>query len=231
MNDDFLTRFRTAPRREFSAALYERINTPMATQLRFSRKRFTFAVAICLALVAALLISPSARAALQYIVREIGGVTYLEEDVPSTPLPESQVTIVPDETLTLSEAQGKLPYEINLPTWAPEGFTMGTTVRVSYFGEKYTPVYITWYGNDPKVGNIDLIVGQSVGWLVDLDHLQEVEINGQPAGLTGGSWNADTGEWSGSDATLTWMRGDVMYVLSSPGASAGDLIRMAESVP
>jgi len=231
MNDEFLTRFRTTPRREFSAALYERINTPMVTQRKFPLKRFTFAAAICLALAAAVLMTPSARAALQYFVRDIGGVTYLEEQVPSTPLPESQVTIVPDRIMTLSEAQEKLPFEISLPTWAPEGFTMGTFVRVTDFSDKYTPVYITWYGSDTKLGNIDLIVGQPVKWQIDLDHLQEVKINGQPAGLTGGSWNADTGEWSGSDVTLTWLRGDIMYILSSPGAPVEDLIRMAESIP
>lgn len=231
MNDDFLTRFRKSPSREFSANLYERINTPMKQQQNFTLRRFSFAAALCLALTAALLVSPNARAALQYLFREIGGVTYLEEEIPSTPLPESQVTIVPHETMSLAEAQAQLPFEINLPAWVPEGFTQGTSVQVTYFSDQYTPATITWYGDDPMVGNIILTVGQPVKWLVDLEHLQEVDVNGQPAGLTGGNWDADSGQWSGSDVTLTWMRGDTMYLLMSPGASVEDLIRMAESFP
>lgn len=230
MNDDFLTRFRKPPRRDFAAALYERINRPMNTHRKFPLRRFTFAAAICLALGAALFFSPAARAALEYIVREIGGVTYLEPEVASTPLPESQVTIVPEETLSLDQAREKLPFEISLPAWAPEGYTMGTSVRISYFNQ-YTPATITWYGSDPVAGPIVLTVGQPVKWMVDLDHLQEVLINGQPAGVTGGNWNADTGEWSGTDVTLMWMHGDVMYRLMSNGASVEDLIRMAESIP
>ena len=235
MKDDFLTHFRKPPRREFVTALYERINVPMKEERRFAWKRLTFAVALCLALTAAFALSPNARAALQYIFREIGGVTYLEEDPvagpTATPLPESAITIVPEDILPLSEAREKVSFEIDLPTWAPDGFVMGTSVRISYFGDRYTPVYITWSGNDRVLGNIVLTVGQRVSWLVDLDHLHEVQVNGEPAGLTGGGWDADTGQWTGRDLTLTWMRGDVMYILSSPGVPAEDLIRMAESIP
>lgn len=231
MNDDFLSRFRKSPRREFATALYERINTPMNTHNKFSVRRLTFAAALCLAVAAALAFSPAARAALEYIVREIGGVTYLEPEVASAPLPESQVTLVPEETLSLEAARAKLPYEFNLPAWAPEGYVMGTSVRMTYFTEQNTRATITWHGSDAIAGPIILMVGQPVKWVVDLDHLEEVQINGQPAGLTGGNWDADTGEWSGSDITLTWIRGDVMYQLMSHGAAVEDLIRMAESVP
>jgi uncharacterized protein DUF4367 len=233
MNDDFLTRFRKAPPREFSEALYERIRTEMKTQQNFKIRRMTFAAAICLAVIAALTFSPSARAAINGLVQQIGGITFLgpEDTADQAPVPESQVTIVPEDWLSLDKARGKVPFEISLPTWAPDGFTMSKTVRISYFGDRYTPVEITWYGSDATVGNIVLTVGQPVNWLVDMDHLEEVQINGEPAGLTGGSWDADSGQWSGSAATLTWKKGDVMYTLSSPGAPVEDLIRMAESIP
>src|ERR1044071_4661170 len=147
MNDDFLTQFRKSPSHEFSAALYERINAPMITQKKFPLKRFTFATAVALALVAALTFSPSARARLLYLFKVIGGVTYEQTDdagSPSTPVPESQITIVPEDYLSLDEARGKVPFEIHLPTWVPEGSTMIDTVRISYFGPKYTPVEIKW---------------------------------------------------------------------------------------
>jgi hypothetical protein len=234
MNDDFLTRFRKSPSREFSAALYERIKTPMITQKKFPLRRFTFAAALVLALFVALTFSPSARARLLYIFKVIGGVTYEQEDdagSPGTPLPESQVTIVPEDYLSLEEARGKVPFEIHLPTWLPDGSTMIDTVRISYFGPRYTPVEIKWTGPDPKLGYIILSVGQPVHWEVDLEHVQAVKINGQPAGLTGGDWDADTGQWSADDLTLTWLRGDVQYRLSYRGDSADTLIRMAESIP
>ena len=111
-------------------------------------------------------------------------------------------------------------------------------VRITYFSEEYTPVEIAWMKSPDGSGPIPiiLIIGQPVKWEVDLDHLTEVQINGQPAGLTGGGWNADTGTWDTSTSevnnlTLTWMRDNVMYQLMTPGATAEDLIRMAESIP
>jgi hypothetical protein len=233
MNDDFLTRFRRPPSPEFSETLYERITTEMNTQKKFTFRRITFAAALGLALLAALVFSPAAQAALDKVVRQIGGVTFFgpdETEADATPVPEGQITIVPDEALSLSEAQAKLPYSISLPTWVPEGFRMSTTVRISYFGKKYTPVDITWSGTDPMTGGILLTVGQPVQWYVDTDHLEEVQINGQSAGLTGGNWDADSGHWTGDDHTLTWMKGDVMYRLSSR-LPVEDLIKVAESIP
>jgi uncharacterized protein DUF4367 len=233
MNDDFLTRFRRHPPPEFCETLYERITTEMNTQKKSVFPRIMFAAALGLALLAALVFSPTAQAALDRVVRQIGGVTFFgpdETEANATPVPESQITIVPDEVLSLAEAQEKLPYAISLPTWVPEGFQMATTVRISYFGAKYTPVDITWSGTDPTIGGILLTVAQPVNWYVDTNHLQEVQIKGQSAGLTGGNWNADSGQWSGDDLTLTWMKGDVMYRLSGR-LRMEDLIKVAESIP
>ena len=237
MNDDFLYQFHKLPRREFAAALYERINFPMNEQRKFTWKRLTVAAALSLALVAALAFSPSARAALSYIFLEIGGVTYVEEDPAAgptaTPLPESAITIVPQETLTLAEAREKFPLEFSLPTWVPDGYSMTPSVRLSYFPENLTFVEISWWGPNFADGPIILSISRPVKWEVDLDHVQEVQINGQPAGLTGGGWDADTGQWDTGqhNLTLTWLRGDAMYVLHSPGITADEIIRVAESIP
>lgn len=233
MNDDFLTRYRKSPPREFAAALYERINFPMPAPRNIFLRRFMIAGAISLALIAAFAFSPNARASMMHLFKQVGGITFIGPDEPSsdpTETPEPERT-VPEERLSLAEAQAKLPFAISLPTWVPEGFSQSDTVRISYFGDKFTPVEITYYGPDPQVGNIVLMVGQRVNWLVDLNSVQEVKINGESAGLTGGSWNADTGEWSGDDVSLTWMHGDVMYKLDSRGLSADQLIRIAESIP
>jgi hypothetical protein len=242
MNDDFLTNFRKPPPREFAAALYERINAPMNTRRTFALRKVTFAAALCVALLAAVVFSPAARAAVATLVRQIGGITYVgSEETTSRPTSGSgEEYIVPEETLSLTEAQAKVPFEFHLPEWTPEGYTMVSTVRVAYF--PYIPtntttplVYITWVKQHKAEGNIpiELVVGPAVQWLVDLDHLQEVQINGQPAGLTTGGWDADSGEWETAqhDLTLMWTLGDIMYQLHSPGATAEELIRMAESIP
>ena len=236
MNDDFLTRFRKHPPQEFSEALYERINAPMNTQSKRGFRSLMFAGALCAALFAALVFSPTARAALNGWVVEIDGMTFFEPDESAsqaTPLPESQMTIVPEEILPLAEAQAKLPYEISLPVWVPDGFKMSSTVRISHFPGGPPPITIVWHGSDPIIGNIELMIfGQQVQWVVDSDDVQEVEVNGQPAAWIGGTWDAETGHWNNqSEGTLSWMRGETMYRLSSPGAAIEDLIRMAESIP
>lgn len=242
MNDDFLTRFRTPPPREFAAALYQRINTPMNTRSSFAFRRVTFAAALCIALLAAVAFSPTARAAIATFIREIGGVTYIgPEETTGQPTPGAvEEHIVPEENLALSEAQVKVPFEFHLPEWTPDGYTMVSTVRVAYFpnlrtNSTTTLVYITWLKPQNIGGNlpIELVISPPIQWLVDLDHLQEVQVDGQPAGLTGGSWNADSGGWDTTqhDRALTWILGDDMYQLRSPGATVEELIRMAESIP
>jgi hypothetical protein len=235
MNEDFLTNFRKTPRREFAAALYKRINIPMKTQSTILLRRVTFSAAIGLALIAALAFSPAAQAALSYLMREIGGITYIQPDEASseaTPVP-GQETTIREESMSLAEAQEVLPFAFSLPTWVPDGFVMGPSVTVSYFSENYTPARISWWGPDMAAGPIVLIVGPRVNWQVDLDHVQEVQVNGQPAGLTGGGWDADSGQWDSvhHNLTLTWMRGDIMYQLLSPAITAEEIIRVAESIP
>lgn len=234
MNDDFLTRLRKPPPREFAAELYQRINTSMNTQRNSTFRRFAFAAAICLTLVGALAFSPGVRAAFNHLILEIAGVTYVSEEelkssVPASPRPE---VITPEDILSIAEAQSELPYEISLPTWTPDGFVLGASVRVSYFENGFTPAIITWYGSDPEIGHIELMIGQRVNWLVDLESVREIQLNGQPAALVGGTWDEETGQWNEeSNLSLTWMRGDAMYKLSAPGLPAADLIRMAESIP
>ena len=237
MNDDFFTRFRKPPRPTFAAELYQRINAPMNTERTVVFRRLLFAAAIGVALIAALAFSPAARAAFNGLFRQIGGVTYLEpeEDPNQRPLSESEITIVPEERLPLEQARTRVPFDILLPDWTPEGYSMSQTVRITYFPspDGTNPfVYITWVKSTDGGGQLELVVSRPVNWVIDLDHLQEVQINGEPAGLTGGSWNYDTGAWDTTynTLTLTWLLGDVMYQLHSSSTAVEDLIRIAESI-
>jgi hypothetical protein len=236
MNDDFLTRHRKSPPREFSEALYQRINLQMNAKRTPSLRWFPVAAALCIALLLALATSPSARAAISGLIVHIGGMILFEQDETAsqaTALPESQVTIVPQEILSLENAQAKLPYSIKLPAWVPDGFAMGSSVRIDYFPGAGPQVTITYYGSDPDVGNIDLtIYAQKIDWQVETEDIQEVDVNGQPAALVNGSWDIDSNRWNREAARmLNWMKGKEMYQLHSVGAAVEDLIRMAESIP
>lgn len=112
---------------------------------------------------------------------------------------------------------------------------MTPSVQITYFSDDVTPVTIQWWKSESNTGPLPLFlqVSQSVKCIVDLDRLQEVQINGEPAGLTGGGWDADSGQWDTGNRvrTLTWMHGDVMYQLHSNGATVEELIKVAESIP
>ena len=235
MNEDILTRYRKSPPREFSEALYKRINVQMNTQRTPRLRRLTFAAGLCMALIAALAFSPSARAAFSGLIVQIGEMVFFEPDETAsqaTPLPESQITLVPEETLPFAEAQAKLPFAINLPTWVPDGFVSGNSVRISYF-PKFTQASVTWTSSNPRAALIELTIFEKrVTWEVDTDDVEEVQVNGQPAALVGGGWDADTGQWHrGADLLLYWMKGEEMYLLRAPGGTVEDLIRIAESIP
>ena len=236
MNDDFLTRFHKEPPREFAATLYQRINTPMNKPSNFAFRRATVALALCVALIAVFASSQTVRAALQALMREIGGITYIqpEESADEPTPPPDDGSRVREDTISFSEMHEKVPFEISLPVWVPDSYEMSQTVRLRYFDGKLQLAFISWWDPNPIHGPIELLVGPRMNWAIDLSHLQEVQINGQPAGLSNGAWDADTGKWGGSGdglLTLTWMRADLMYQVRSFDISQEELIRVAESIP
>lgn len=234
MNDDFLKQPKS-PRPAFANALFGRINQPVRTRTNSYSLRQAALTAAALSLVAALALaaSPTAQAALAQLVKQIGGVTFVEDEQPiaSSDVPST----VTEQTLTLDEVDS-LPYPISLPTWLPEGFVLDTNLTVTHFSDSYTPVQIAYWGEAPQGWStpIYLLIGQNVvNWSVELEHVEEVQINGQAAALTRGAWNADTGEWNEAEGglTLTWTKGDLQYQLMANDVGAETLIKVAESIP
>ena len=79
MNDDFLTKFRKTPRPEFAASLYQRINKPMQTKTRPQIMRFaTLALPLLILTMTVFLLSPSARAFAQDLIRQVGGYLIMQ---------------------------------------------------------------------------------------------------------------------------------------------------------
>jgi len=91
MNDDFLYKFRKPPRREFAAALYQRISNGDSTHMKTSfRTRALRTVALAFSMVAVitavLFLSPSTRAFADSIIRQFGGYVFVQAP---TPQPDS----------------------------------------------------------------------------------------------------------------------------------------------
>jgi len=112
MNDDFLYKFRKPPRREFAEALYQRITKPMKTTPRNRNLRFLgVAVAMFAILAGVLFFSPSTRALADNIIRQIGGIIFVQ----ATPQPGStdngkemagqQATVSPEQQAAIQQTK------------------------------------------------------------------------------------------------------------------------------
>ncbi len=86
MNDDFLSQFRKAPRREFAASLYERISNPMKTTARTQTFR-SAAVTVSLAMLiaAAVFLSPTTRAMADTLLHQFGALIFVQAPLNRNP--------------------------------------------------------------------------------------------------------------------------------------------------
>lgn len=262
MNDEFLTRFREEPRAEFADALYERISResqPPFTQMLAKKLNFRNAV---VAIAFLFFIAACVYAVSEKRWNKVGNIwvevqkTYKVDFTPPSEVseePEPQQYAEP-ECVSLEEARKILRFELHVPTWAPDGFTLDDRIcgidRTSDFAGLY------WKGADEYSGiNImsqnlrsfnmstqEYQVGPAVVWgPVGPGSYEEVQVLGQPAVLVHGDWEEPfmTGrlnakyefKWDRKRGLqLHWLDGEVMYHLfTHADVSAENLIRMAES--
>lgn len=263
MNDDFLYSLRKPPRREFSEKLYEKISIKERRIPMFSTKNqvvyrmaFVF-TALCLAFGLALGFSPGARAKLIEIVHQIGNMTITETDErPDDGEPEGTW---PSETMSLAEARTSLPFSFELPAWVPEGYVLNEQDVVVYdlpteWGEGSKFIEFSWEKALEEQQEVVIdgetlyhtrsILHLHIEWapgseyagnfLVGPGGLEELKVNGEPAALVRGAWNADTNEWGAEEMLmLRWQKGDIVYSLSviEHGMSVEELVQVAESIP
>lgn len=244
MNDEFLNQFRQQPSERFAKDLYARISQPGKDTTK-SVKQHSFAfrllaigsIALVLVFAALLAASPSARAFVADILREIGGISFTETS--QYPGGDGPVTIVPTQLMTLEEAQAMVPYPIQLPAWVPEGSVRLDPVEVTEFSN-CTMISIRWEivanGAAPRglpTFWLTILPHSCGGQIVGPDAIEEVNVNNQPAALIKGGWDYDARTWNPdiSFFQLTWKKGE-QYNLSWPSQlPLEDLIRVAESIP
>jgi Domain of unknown function (DUF4367) len=101
MNDDFLYKFRKPPRREFAAALYQRIAKPMKTTSRTHALR---ALALAFSMIAifagVLFFSPPTRAMADSVIRRIGGIIFVQATPQPNPTGDGKDMAAPQATLS-----------------------------------------------------------------------------------------------------------------------------------
>lgn len=256
MKDDFLYKFRKEPRDKFTNDLYERIskgaeNFGGAQFLpRILRWVILTLVVIVMGGCLYLAISPTARAKVLDQIRQIAGVSYNE--TPKYPdLEPEQVVPIQFQVISLSEAQNSLPFQLTLPAWIPDGYSLleDQVMYYSYDEEsadlsKAYNVYLNWTkDNVPGNGRNIVLVEQPVFrpdqyednmMPVGPGSLSEVRIGEVVGALIRGSWNPETNLWDteSGQITLRWTKGDMHFLLTSNEryVELDDLIKMAESI-
>ncbi len=136
------------------------------------------------------------------------------------------------ESVSLAEAQARLPFAVALPAWVPEGFSVLDEVEVVQGQAEAAPAYasviVTW--EDDAGASLDLQIataGQGQARLGSAEGGEAASVNGAPATL------ARSHRTGSERLTLSWTRASLAYQLSAEGeaVSADDLLRVANSIP
>jgi hypothetical protein len=176
-------------------------------------------------------VSPTARARIEEVMRDVGGLWVKETGLFS----ESETPVVP-QTLTLAEAHEKIDFELRLPTWLPPGWTLQEDiVRFRDFSSPHLQLIWTDTAQKPR---LNLFVQRSLPnrrQVVGPGSVEIVTINGEPATLVRGTWDLASQSWKASEdhINLRWQKENVSYQLVFLGddLTVETLIRMAESIP
>lgn len=238
MNDKFLKSYRIAPRPAFAQYLRKRLEIDEEKTLRVTplllRPVALAAIIFLLVLTLTLVVSPAARAQVQDWVGQVGGVLFTATgDYPGGDEP---VTIAPNEKMSLEDARAILPFTIDLPAWVPEGYMLEETVTFVHFEDGVERIFFQW--RTSKKAHLELEIEdrppEESNWLVGLESIEEVLVNGEPAALVRGGWHADTKQWDNPEILHLYVphKGQT-YIFNSmeKDISVEELIRMAESLP
>lgn len=245
MNDEFLTQRLPDVRPAFAKALQGKLH---GIEHRQRRRTHTVTAALVVGLLLSLMLTlPPVRAQVRWLLREIGGVKFVETENPHEDWEEMITDFTEDGDLPgqsyftpsvyLSVLLAQYPELTHfLPTWIPEGFIYNRSVAVEsdrYLFFSWVPEDVT--ANDTAHPWFGLRVGRpfELPLFVKPDLVQEVFIGDIPAAL----WEFDELENlhdpEGRIYCLEWTRNGVQYGVSwrEPGLTHEDIFRFAESVP
>ncbi len=243
MNDDFLTRFRKPPRREFTEALYQRISKPMNAQIKLPRFRsFALALAAFVLLALAALSVPTVRAYAEGVLHRVGGFAF-QQGVPITnnsnrPSPitlertQNSIAIrVAPGTPAAKDAAGAAAlagFSVYVPAYLPAGYTdMGDWyVTDEDNGKTVTHGYRDASNHFLSVNQLKQSAGQPPKTYTE-EQLVNVTVNGLPA-----VWIPRQTSDGGGKKALVWEERGITYwlVTVDNSLSLDEMIKVADSL-
>ncbi len=238
MNDQFLRDYYKVPDQKALQLMEEKLRL---TQNHTHSQRWqlplkpVMVVGVFIILMGVLLsVSPGVRAQVSEWIQQIGGVFVLEtNEYPGS----GPVETIPFEQYSFDEIANELPFEISLPGWIPEEFEIIPTVKVARFNQTAVTAYIDWKSLSGPILSLMIqhrLDGKNGGLIVGEGSVEEYLVNGEPAALVRGGWNADIQEWDFNlkVLTLSWKHDDQTYVLQGieDNISVEELLKIAESI-
>jgi hypothetical protein len=238
MNDQFLRDYYKVPDQKALQLMEEKLRL---TQNHTHSQRWqlplkpVMVVGVFIILIGVLLsVSPGVRAQVSEWIQQIGGVFVLEtNEYPG----RGPVETIPFEQYSFDEIANELPFEISLPGWIPEEFEIIPTVKVARFNQTAVTAYIDWKSLSGPILSLMIqhrLDGKNGGLIVGEGSVEEYLVNGEPAALVRGGWNADIQEWDFNlkVLTLSWKHDDQTYVLQGieDNISVEELLKIAESI-
>ncbi len=238
MNDQFLRDYYKVPDQKALQLMEEKLRL---TQNHTHSQRWqlplkpVLVVGVFIILIGVLLsVSPGVRAQVSEWIQQIGGVFVLEtNEYPGS----GPVETIPFEQYSFEEIANELPFEISLPGWIPEEFEIIPTVKVARFNQTAVTAYIDWKSLSGPILSLMIqhrLDGKNGGLIVGEGSVEEYLVNGEPAALVRGGWNADIQEWDFNlkVLTLSWKHDDQTYVLQGieDNISVEELLKIAESI-
>jgi hypothetical protein len=244
MSDEFLIRARPTLPEGLEARVLARIAAARARSWPDGRRQHDLQEALSwlranrlLAIVAGVLLLVGCTTGLL----RIAGFVFEPVEAHPTPLPG--VEPVPQRTVPRDQALGAIRFQVDLPTWAPQGFelTDQATVTLPENDAGLEEAWQLWLYWENEIGS-DLLLLAFPAEFYRGDALpfgpgavEEIDLNGIPAAVVRGNWaprGAEGVTWEASlGGNVLWVRGETAYWLQSRSVSLDDLIRMAASVP
>ncbi len=211
------------------------LSIPCKSRSSLSIPRRAWAAVALVLVLAVLLASPAARAALDDVIQVLGQVHLLVSDR----MPDSSDAVtIEGQRVSLEEAQELVPFAFSLPACLPDGYASDGEVEVWRPNDVVAEVVqITWH--DPEGNLLELSVhrydeSQPIQTIVGVDSSEPVMVGGREAALVRGGWDNPSGEWRYQEQTVTliWVKDGVQYSLLAHGQqyAVDDLIAVAESV-
>lgn len=236
MNEDFMKQFRRMPDANFVEKIHSNLKKKERRQT-IQRISVYFVLALMFAFGMLMTFSSTVRAEVLEKIEEIAGLRFdVTTNYPGDP--DEEVTIVPNEHLSLEEAQARFPAPVALPDYLPQGTTRREEVLLVSFPDM-PMLSLTW--DNPSTGGFGLDIqhcsngAENCGWIVGEGALEEITLNGKPAAVVRGAWDYDAQRYDASlPVAIRWKYNeDTIYTLSSWSSEMplDELIRIAESIP